>query len=685
MRPIWKQGLFAGLVSSQLIAQQSPTPTWYPAHSIGGSAAPSIPAIPMEMLPAIAPVFVEDGKTSSSLVVVNNSGIKAGATITVRTLSGSEIVNIHRALRPHEQQEIPLQSLLSDLPARPSIGSITVAQDSDLKGLTVASQLLLTRREGQLPSYVDEELAMPGIDGSGALRGVTDGSAASALLAVSSNVSWVQHLTLHCLSLNTEYKPATLTLAPQATLLISSCSGHTVNDLRSFEDHVGSGTEQRIEGYELATDGGSGTIAAFGLAPHRRNQDIVFSGVPFEDPSKINSPNSIFAGVPFGPQPTLPDGIYSPRMSLSNFSNEPAHIALSIATTQQNEGSVSNEPGRAPEKRLLRQLTIAPRRTVEFALSDASSQTGLLQSVIVESDRKPGEILGKVVSRSDGTLYEIELLAKDQMDENNGGIHPWTVEGDFESHLLLFNYSNKPRVFGVGISNGAIVWDKKYTLAPYETREISFNQLIQDKVKDDNGQTLSSDRQRGAVNWMVPDPGEGTGRLMVTSHSGAQARNFSCGNYVVVCGGSVSNPLHIIPMNSFRAPWTALPSFCDVSSPGRCTGGSYVSSGAANYSWSTSPLSVITPNTSADYYVATPDIYGVGPGVGYGRVTMSANGCQVTGTGSSVEVLAISSISPSTIPVGGSGTSVTISGSGFGSSPTLNLPPGVSASTVIRP
>ena len=68
-------------------------------------------------------------------------------------------------------------------------------------------------------------------------------------------------------------------------------------------------------------------------------------------------------------------------------------------------------------------------RTCE-ALDDAVSQNGLLQSIFVETDRLPGEVLGNAVARSDGNLYEVELLEKDSKDENNGGIHPWSVEAD---------------------------------------------------------------------------------------------------------------------------------------------------------------------------------------------------------------------------------------------------------------
>lgn len=499
--------------------------------------------------------------------------------------------------------------------------------------MAIASQLLLTRSRGALPSYVDEELAMPSVSGSRTLRGVADNAAGMALLAVTSIVNWEQHVTLRCLSEKLEHSPAILTLAPNATSLVSNCSGQTTTDLESYQQSISQYPQEGIQGYELVTDGGPGAIAAFGLAPHLRNQDVVFSAIPFTDPAEIHSPNSVFAGVPFGTQQALPNGVYNPRISFTNFAATPAHVTVSIAATQPGDVPVSAAPGDSPEKVTIRQLTIAPRRSVELALSDAVSQSGLLQSLFVETDRKPGEVLGKAVSRSDGSFFEVELLEKDQMDENNGGIHPWSVEGDFESHLLLFNYSKKPQVFGVGISNGAILWDKKYTLAPNETREISFNELIQDKVRDGKGRTLSPDQQRGVVNWMVPDSGEGTGRLMVTSRSRGMARNFSCGNFTVVCGMDFyTYNSGILPVGFTDALWGAYPEFCSAWSPGECSGGNAEDSGSATYSWTIGAASIITPTSSTSQ---SPSVTGVSPGSGSGSVEVEGGGCGVQGTGGS--------------------------------------------------
>lgn len=631
----WKLCFAVCLFSPALVAQQTThrTSQWFPATPIANpSTAANTPATQSEMLPQVAPVFVEDGKTTSSLVIVNNSAISAGATISVRGLSGTEAMHTHIPLEPHEQQEISLQSLLSGVQNAPTIGSVTVSQDPELKGLTVVSQLLITNQRGALPSYVDEELAMPVIGGSTTLRGVADESLGSALIAVTSIVGWTQKITLHCMSQNNESKPAVITLPAEATVLISSCSGQTVSDLESYSSGIIQHPQHGIQGYELVTDGGIGTIAAFGLAAHSRNQDPVYSGIPFTDPATIHAANSVFAGVPFGAQPALPDGIYAPRISFTNFSAHPAHITVSLVTTPPGDPSSASVTAASPQRQILQQLTIVPRRTSEFTLSNPGSQSGLQQSLIVETDRNPGEVLSKVVSRSDGNLFQIELLGKDQMDEDNGGSHPWSINGDSVAHLLLFNYSDNPRVFGVGVSNGAIVWDKKYTLVPYETREISINELIQDEVPDDKGQILSPLHTSGVVNWMVPDSGEGTGRLMVTSHSQAIARNFSCGNFIVVCGSQVWTNFSSFPINSIAmAGYTAEPQFCDEFSPSQCTGGSSVSSGSASYNWSIGATSVVRPNTSSDQYAQSPNLYGVGVGTGSSSVAMTAGSCSSYG------------------------------------------------------
>jgi hypothetical protein len=151
------------LAAQQPHSSKAPTKTdWFPPNPVGFQSS-SAPATQTELqpMPLVAPIFFEDGQTSSSLVIANSTAMSAGATVTVRSLSGSEVGTVHKKLAPHEQQEIPLLSLLAQFASPITTGSITVTQDANLKGMAVAAQLLVTKFKASLPSYVDEELTMP--------------------------------------------------------------------------------------------------------------------------------------------------------------------------------------------------------------------------------------------------------------------------------------------------------------------------------------------------------------------------------------------------------------------------------------------------------------------------------------------------------------------------------------------
>lgn len=157
-------------------------------------------------------------------------------------------------------------------------------------------------------------------------------------------------MMLNCISRNSAMKPVVLSLAAQATALIADCSGASVTDLDSYLQGSGRQNGDTVQGYELTAEDGSGSIAAFGLAPHQRGEGVVLSAVTFTDPGMIHASGIVFAGVPFGTQPTLPDGVYKPRISLANFSTSPARVTVSIATTPQNGPSATGAAGTSPEK-----------------------------------------------------------------------------------------------------------------------------------------------------------------------------------------------------------------------------------------------------------------------------------------------------------------------------------------------
>jgi hypothetical protein len=168
--------------------------------------------------------------------------------------------------------------------------------------------------------------------------------------------------------------------------------------------------------------------------------------------------------------------------------------------------------------------------------SGQEAQSGLLHSVVVTTGAKPGTYQAKLVSRSTGIMYQVELLAKETREVNNAGIHPWSLNGDRKSHIVLFNHSMTDAPVGIFISSGTTtVWTSEIVLSPSETREVSINQLQSEQIPDDHGMRIPATAKEGVADWRTPDSGQLTGRLMVTSHDMAMARNFSCGTYYGVC------------------------------------------------------------------------------------------------------------------------------------------------------
>lgn len=135
-------------------------------------SASSTPA--MMQMPMVAPLFIEDGDFTSTLVLVNSSAVPTYADVTVRALDGKTVATKRIQFQPHSQQQVTLRSLL-DAAGAPGVttGSITVMQSPDLSGVVITAALSMTRLSSP-PNYIDEELAMPSAEGSQVLRAVAD-------------------------------------------------------------------------------------------------------------------------------------------------------------------------------------------------------------------------------------------------------------------------------------------------------------------------------------------------------------------------------------------------------------------------------------------------------------------------------------------------------------------------------
>ena len=244
----------------------------------------------------------------------------------------------------------------------------------------------------------------------------------------------------------------------------------------------------------------------------------------------------------------------------------------------------------------------------------------------------------------------MEQIGRDQQTLYNGGGHPWDLSGGQDAVLLLFNHSAIAKYFDVKIGNGGVLWQQPYLLAPMETRAISIRDLIAGQIKDQDGKLLPKGLELGEIGWFNVHPAEGKGRLMqidpasqTVAANTRVARNFSCSYVYVLCGGSI-NPYSVtINVGQSSGTLEAVPAVCLSATPSRCYGQASSYGGLGfTYAWGVNGPAEV----NGSYTQSTATIQSTGAGTGYVN-------CSIT--------LAV-----------GDTVSVTISGSGFGSSPSVN-------------
>lgn len=488
----------------------------------------------MPMTPVL-PLFVAEPNFTSSLIMVNITNVATYADVVLTGLNGKEITEKRIQLAPRSQESVDIGALLTSVASPATTGRVTVTQDSMFMGM-IGAQLLLTYSGSAEPNYIDEDEAMPSPTGSQVLRGVADDPSASPVLAVTSLSNMPQTLAIECSAEAGVTFTKSVALPAQGTLIAEACSGRAIanGDLESI---VGPQNDKQREsrplGISLTTNAMPGSFAAFGLTPHKDGQRKYFSNIAFSDPKTILSSTTVFTGVPVGFSTPMPAGSYTPQLSLANFSRKAAHIEVKYAWTSDD----------APTTLDAATLTVPPRATKTVTFANLQSGPSMQNSFLVTSDAAPGDVVAKLVSKSDSALIEAELLAKDEKDPMNSGEHPWSLDQGMESTLLLFNHSLTSEGFEVVIDGGGVIWQKVYRLQPLQTTSIQLQDLIDNQVKDDKGKAIPRGTLDGVVNWFTSGPGIGKGRLLISSQIAVMARSFSCYEYTIVYGGVAATQL----------------------------------------------------------------------------------------------------------------------------------------------
>ncbi len=577
-------------------------------------------------MPLFAPFFIEDAEHASTLTMVNELKLPVHATVMVRSMDGSAIGQKVVTFAPHSQQAVPIKDILNTGGLLQAMGSVEVMPDpSEVQSMAIGAQLSIVGTAQSPPAYFEEELLMPDPMMPAGYRAVAPSAAGSPLIALLNTSNAPQTLAVTCLETGNGTRRS-YHLAASQVIIAPACREGNLPDVAAAMEELESAGDSDAFGHPVAIDvsnsTGKGTFAVWGIAPTSSAGAHATISLNFSNSAGMNSPSMIFAGVPVGITDLLNSEKFATDLAVANFGLKPATVTVSFSTISAG----------SPEAKTVATLNLPPGSVQPVQLPDLAGDPGLRNSFTITSNSQPGAVIANLISRGQRMYPAVQLIGKDAQDIDNGGGHPWSIANGNESTLLLFNHAAKPIVFNVNIAAEGTMWHQEYKLAPNETRALDVRTIVAKQAPDLHGKKLPVNATAGDASWFTADSGNGTGRLLVSNSQIGLARNFSCGQNLVLCGAYLDVASAIFGVTELGVLGSIEPSICTAWDPNSCYGQQYGSGGGGySYAWqsmntSIAPISGSNANPSASFYGNSPGIASANGSIYNNTCNMSSGG-----------------------------------------------------------
>ena len=295
---------------------------------------------------------------------------------------------------------------------------------------------------------------------------------------------------------------------------------------------------------------------------------------------------------------------------------------------------------------------------------DTQGQTGLLMAA------------GSVDQTN---TYVFEVAPRGVGKSAGKNLSYWSTANGDDTMITIWNPTDEAQTFIFRLIFAGGHYDDIMTLGPGATKMFDVSEVIANSGPDPEGNIIPADVREGSAKILGLEA-ENQHILLAVDSGVYNVRKATCFGTCTTCDGATSFSVVLNPFGlavnaqtqeSLIAPWN--------------TGAQYDYTSTS--SWSSNNTSVATVQTGL--------VHGVSPG----SFTATANftdepvyayncnpaiSCPWGSGGASApgNIPYITSISPSTIMIGSSNIQLTINGTGFGSSPTVNLPSGVTQSNL---
>jgi hypothetical protein len=364
-----------------------------------------------------------------------------------------------------------------------------------------------------------------------------------------------------------------------------------------------------------------------------------------------------------------PGTIFTPYAVLHNISPDTITGALYL-TSEETSG--------APVTRPLDTITVAPGATLKIDMSRYFPSSTPLPDGIghlsVAFNGKNSDLLFDVGSVDQSKNYVFPVVPSIEAPTTSKIFCYWSLEEGTSTMISVWNYADKSQDATLMLYYGSGGQYKiPIHLEPRQTYNLDLMMLVHNRVPDADGKELPEDVGSGSAELVGPK-GELDPMTVVVSASTYNVREATCWPVCTNCGGvvAVSVPNYQVSVNRTvqatatvttgsgieymqGGDWTiGNPSIANVSSGG-IVGGLAAGSTSLDFT-------IYAPSGSFQCYYSAEEMCESYFWGGSGSVSVSP---------------IIYNISPSVVTFGSGGVPITISGAGFGTSATVNLPTGV--------
>jgi hypothetical protein len=191
-----------------------------------------------------------------------------------------------------------------------------------------------------------------------------------------------------------------------------------------------------------------GELNVFGFVLRGDRNHPTYTALNFADAGLLRSSNTVFPGVPIGQADLLPGDSFKPEIALANFSARAVTAQLLYASSDDN----------GAQQKTAASFTLPPQSSTRVPLPAVAGDPRMRNSFVVQSNAALGSLAANLTVVGRPSFGTVQLIGKDQKQVQNGGSHPWSLEGSASSTLLLFNPTSEKHRVDVRIAAKGKLW-----------------------------------------------------------------------------------------------------------------------------------------------------------------------------------------------------------------------------------